>query len=239
VSTEPGEIQARRLAAFALAVAATCVLVGRVVSVARADSFGTVTKYADPTRIKEPKGIVVGPDGALWFTNDGDDSIGRISTGGKVTHYSDPSIRDPWGIASGPDGAMWFINTGSDSIGRITTTGTVTNYTDPGISAPPGIVAGPDDALWFISQGGPRASPSIERITASGIVTHFTQALQPRRGPLARSIAPENVRCCFHEILSCVVQRHLRTREFCFGSPGSLSSSQASTPRSATKRHCL
>ena len=40
--------------------------------------------------IEGPYGITVGPDGALWFTNSG--SIGRITTGGTVTIYTDPSI---------------------------------------------------------------------------------------------------------------------------------------------------
>jgi IPT/TIG domain len=31
-------------------------------------------------RIDDPEGITAGPDGALWFTNSGNDSIGRITT---------------------------------------------------------------------------------------------------------------------------------------------------------------
>jgi streptogramin lyase len=34
-----------------------------------------------------PSEIVAGPDGALWFTNYGQDSIGRITTGGKVSLF--------------------------------------------------------------------------------------------------------------------------------------------------------
>ena len=63
--------------------------------------------------------IAAGPDGALWFTNAGSDSIGRISTGGAVTTFRSASIDGPRGIAAGPDGALWFANAGSDSIGRI------------------------------------------------------------------------------------------------------------------------
>ena len=37
-------------------------------------------------------------------------SIGRITTAGTVTNYTDPSISDPVGIAVGPDGALWFTN---------------------------------------------------------------------------------------------------------------------------------
>jgi streptogramin lyase len=38
-----------------------------------------VTIYTG-TGIDNPIGIAAGPDGALWFTNDGNNSIGRITT---------------------------------------------------------------------------------------------------------------------------------------------------------------
>ena len=53
----------------------------------------------------------MGSDGALWFTNSGNNSIGRITTGGVVTNYTDPGILIPEPITAGPDGALWFANT--------------------------------------------------------------------------------------------------------------------------------
>jgi virginiamycin B lyase len=94
-------------------------------------------------------------------------SIGRITTAGKVTTYTDPSISRPAWIAAGPDGALWFTNYGNNSIGRITTAGKVTTYTDPSISLPYGIAAGTDGALWFtefFGFGGGHMN-SIGRIT--------------------------------------------------------------------------
>lgn len=46
---------------------------------------GTVTIYGDPS-INNPEPIVAGPDGALWFGNIGNNSIGRITTAGVVTN---------------------------------------------------------------------------------------------------------------------------------------------------------
>jgi streptogramin lyase len=40
------------------------------------------------TGIVGATGITSGPDGALWFTNAGNNSIGRITTSGKVTNYT-------------------------------------------------------------------------------------------------------------------------------------------------------
>ena len=70
--------------------------------------------------------------------NNNNNSIGRITTGGVITSYTDPSINGPYGITAGPDGALWFTNVGNYSIGRITTGGVVTNYSDPSIKLPVG-----------------------------------------------------------------------------------------------------
>jgi hypothetical protein len=110
-----------------------------------AEKAATTFDVAKPRAIDEPRGITAGPDGALWFVNEGDSgsspSIGRITTAGVVKAYRDPSIGDPEAITTGSDGALWFTNPGSvpNSIGRITTSGVVSHYTDPSIKTPLGI----------------------------------------------------------------------------------------------------
>jgi virginiamycin B lyase len=56
----------------------------------------------------------------MWFTNTGGNSIGRITTAGVVTNYTDPSIAQPGGIVAGPDGNIWFTNGAGNSIGKVT-----------------------------------------------------------------------------------------------------------------------
>ena len=131
-----------------------------------------ITSFANSA--STPSGITAGADGALWFTNG--DSIGRITTKGKVAVYEHPRINIPYGITVGPDGALWFTNAGAGSIGRITTKGKVTVYEDPRIDFPRGIIAGPrgitagrDGALWFTNEAG----DSIGRITTRGKVTVY------------------------------------------------------------------
>ncbi len=109
---------------------------------------------------RPPAGIAAGWDGALWFTNYLGNSIGRITTGGRVTNYTGSGVNGPQGITTGPDGALWFTNPGNDSIGRITTTGQVTTYTGTAINSPETIVAGPDGALWFTSPPATRSAGS-------------------------------------------------------------------------------
>ena len=96
-----------------------------------------VTNYTG-TGISDPSGIAAGPDGALWFTNYGNNSIGRITTAGTVTNYTGTGISSPAGIAAGPDGALWFTNCGNNSIGRITTTGSSPTTPAPASAARPG-----------------------------------------------------------------------------------------------------
>lgn len=72
-------------------------------------SAQTVTNCTG-TGIDWPFAIAAGSDGALWFTNYLNNSVGRITTGGVVTNYTGTGIDYPTGIAAGPDGALWFSN---------------------------------------------------------------------------------------------------------------------------------
>src|SRR5207302_2167281 len=109
----------RRLArSIVLLVGLPVLTFGLTVGTAAASGAGRVTIYPG---IYLPSGIAAGPDGALWFTNSGNSSIGRITTAGTVTNYTGPGISQPVGIAAGPDGALWFTNPGNSSIARITT----------------------------------------------------------------------------------------------------------------------
>ena len=48
-------------------------------AIGRITTTGKITIYA-PTVIDKPTGIAKGPDGAMWFTNYGNSTIGRITT---------------------------------------------------------------------------------------------------------------------------------------------------------------
>jgi IPT/TIG domain len=107
----------RRLAVSTAALVGLPVLtLGLTAEPAAASRAGTITIFAG---ISSPYGIAAGPDGALWFTNNFNNSIGSITTAGTVTNYTGIGIGSPQAIAAGPDGAMWF--TGVNSIGSITT----------------------------------------------------------------------------------------------------------------------
>ena len=118
-------------------------------------------------------GIAAGPDGALWFTAQGADNIGRITTTGAVSVFNIPSgvpaFGHTGGITAGPDGALWFTSAGGRYVGRITTSGVITKFLTPASNMLGGITSGPDGALWFLETG----SNKVGRITTDGTITEF------------------------------------------------------------------
>ncbi len=156
----------------------------------------TVTTFQIPlVALVEPQGITAGPEGNLWFTENGAGKIGRMTPAGVVTSFALPAVPPPAGspagtagttpnptaITAGPDGALWFTGIPGE-IGRITTAGVVTEFALPAVPPPAGskpgtagtlatasaIVAGPDGALWFTGVPG-----EIGRISTTGVVTEF------------------------------------------------------------------
>jgi virginiamycin B lyase len=53
----------------------------------RITTAGNITEFVVPTTDSGPEMTVAGPDGALWFTEDGGNKIGRITTGGTITEF--------------------------------------------------------------------------------------------------------------------------------------------------------
>lgn len=129
-----------------------------------------VKVFPVPTADSRPTGIAAGPDGALWFTENSANQIGRITPQGSVTEFPIPTAGSrPTAIAAGPDGAMWFTENVAGQIGRISVDGDVTDEfpLPPGASFPIAIAAGPDGNMWFT------AADSIGRITLKGDITNF------------------------------------------------------------------
>ena len=146
-----------------------------------------------------PRGITVGPDGNLWFTELEGNRIGRITPNGTVTEFRagiSPNS-GPAGITAGPDGNLWFTESGGDRIGRITPTGTVTEFRagiaphapryTPTATPWRGIAAGPDGNLWFTEPAAGR----IGRITPTGTVTEFSTGIGTGSGPWDITAGPD------------------------------------------------
>lgn len=127
-----------------------------------------------------PVGVTNGPDGAIWFTAQGANAIGRVNRVGSptVTTYPLPThSAGAYWITGGPDGALWFTECSAGKIGRVPvnavpgSSAQIKEFPIPlkGGAFPLGIVAGTDGALWFTDN----SSAYIGRITTSGSITRY------------------------------------------------------------------
>jgi len=139
---------------------------------------GTVLGQYNLPSDKYVSSMVLGPDGAIWFTEDGN-KIGKITTSGLITEYSisvGGVAADMTDITTGPDGNLWFTagRTGAtigNAVGKITTAGAYTIYQVSTYNAYlSGITAGPDGNLWFTEKNGSK----IGKITTSGTITQYS-----------------------------------------------------------------
>ena len=119
---------------------------------------GTIAEYPIPTANSSPVEIKTGPDGALWFTENAGNKIGRITTSGQITEFALPNANSqPAGIIRGPDDNMWFTELNGNRIGKISTdgNGTITEFTIPTPGSQPTIICvGPHGGLWFVEMAG-------------------------------------------------------------------------------------
>jgi virginiamycin B lyase len=134
---------------------------------------GTITFYPDTLGDAVLEGIVTGPDGELWFNDEGNGVVGQMMTDGTygLQQKIGSGLEGPSsGLTVGPDKRLWFTLPGG-GVGRMTTSGQVKLFTDPQGSFPQGITTGPDGAMWFAQSDG-----TIGRVTMKGKITHFPVA---------------------------------------------------------------
>jgi virginiamycin B lyase len=159
-----------------------------------------------PTSIpSSPTGITAGPDGNVWFTDQGNTlnlqthpptvlPIGLITPTGAISQFPLPAqpFQGPSGIVTGPDGALWFgVGLTNNVIGRITTGGSATSFPIPthNASSTTGIInisVGSDGALWFTEPDAGK----IGRVTTGGTITEFP-TLQPGSQPWGITPGPD------------------------------------------------
>jgi streptogramin lyase len=143
--------------------------------IGRITTTGVVTTFPT-TPNTGPGGIVAGPDGNLWFTEEGVGAVAKMTTSGAITEYPAYGV---FGITAGPDGNLWFPEFNLNAISRITTSGIVTDFPLPTPSAEPlFIAAGPDGNLWFTETSASQVG-KIDPTTGS--ITEYP--LTPGRAP--------------------------------------------------------
>ena len=159
-------------------------------AVAQMTKVGQITEFG-PLTGALLNTIIKGPDGALWFTEQGDgqpgtSKIGRITTTGHISEFTDPvSLGSMVNLTTGPDGNIWltessgsfFTNDLVCRIGRVTPAGQISEFVlSPKNTCAGNIVSGPDGAVWFTAYTTLTRSSfvsKIGRITTSGQISLF------------------------------------------------------------------
>jgi streptogramin lyase len=129
-----------------------------------------------------PESITVGPDGLVWFIEDGATAVGRVNADGSISEFPWVGPTEGFGnsltsITPGPDGNLWFLDFNPPGhIAKITPDGVMsvvaTGDVTPGL---PNVnmqelTTGSDGNLWFTL---PFAEAGVGRITPAGAVTLF------------------------------------------------------------------
>jgi streptogramin lyase len=142
-------------------------------------------------------GIASGPDGNLWFPDQGCMGKGicdivRLTPQGQFANFRRGLHRGtlPYWTVAGPDGNVWFTDEGrTPAIGRLTPAGKITEFSR-GLrrgSLPFEIAVGADGDLWFTDQG---RRPAIGRITPAGKITEFSRGLVRGSMPFGIAASP-------------------------------------------------
>ena len=120
-----------------------------------------------PHIAKDPHTPVIGPDGALWFTAQNSNVIGRLDIETrKITEYLVPTQdAHPYGMVAADDGGLWFCELTGRRLGRVEPkTGVITEFTPEFTPAhsPGGAnvqlrhLAAVHGAIYFTDSGGGR-----------------------------------------------------------------------------------
>jgi virginiamycin B lyase len=111
-----------------------------------------------PPTAKDPHTPIFGPDGALWFTAQNSNVIGRLDIEtGKIAEFGAPTQNaHPYGITAAGDGALWFCELTGGKLGRLDPrNGGMTEYTPSESHVKPRRLVAVGNAIYFTdSEGG-------------------------------------------------------------------------------------
>jgi virginiamycin B lyase len=138
----------------------------------------TIREWTVPTKGAHPHDPAVGTDGALWFTEQLQNKIGRVDPATGVFKEYPLKVEDsgPHGLVADREGNIWFTGNSAHYIGKLDPkTGAVTEYEMPDAKAedPHTAVFDANGILWFTVQVG-----------------NFVGRLDPRSGKIELKTVP-------------------------------------------------
>ena len=119
----------------------------------------SIREWDVPTPQARPHDPAVGPDGALWFSEQSVNKLGRLDPAtGKIREFPLKTANTgPHGLVADRDGNIWYTGNYAGLIGKLDPrTGDVTEYKMPDrlASDPHTPVFDQSGILWFTVQGG-------------------------------------------------------------------------------------
>lgn len=138
-----------------------------------------------------PFTMVPGPDGSMWFSEEGAGAVGRIGPHGKIRQYRLPTLNsDPQGLFVDRDGSVYVAEHGGPYLGthvaRILPGGRITEWNDTD-EAPEGVAPGPGGSIWF-TQGcaglGVLTHGKLEQFVVNGITSESAAIVRAPDGTL-------------------------------------------------------
>ncbi|NKQ57047.1 hypothetical protein HFP15_29675 [Amycolatopsis sp. K13G38] len=143
-----------------------------------------------PTGAAASDAIEAGPDNAMWFTEIGNNAIGRIDLATHaITSYPIPTpLAGPIIVHRGPGSTMIFPEATAGKVGQIDIyTHQFTEYTVPSpASAPQGVTTAEDGTIWFTETGTGnigQINPETRQVAEWSLAAPANLFL-PRPGPL-------------------------------------------------------
>ena len=121
--------------------------------------FGAVTEYCIANPLRSPNGVVVGPDGSVWFGEQALPGLGRLFPNGTVQEYLWPGASSTingyqagiWGMLFW-NGMVWGANLDDSYLAGVNPTiGATEKVNATGAGLPYLLATSPDGSMWFTS----------------------------------------------------------------------------------------
>src|SRR5579871_4325511 len=132
---ERGQSSVRRLSLpITVTVMIGCCL--SAVAPSHADGSPIIIEYATPSATSSPQGIVVGPDGEIWYAETAAGKIAVQRPNQSAVEFSLPNGGQPNILKVASDG-IWFTDGKNAAIGRLSpASGEIVEYPVPSHAAP-------------------------------------------------------------------------------------------------------
>jgi virginiamycin B lyase len=148
-------------------------------AILRADLKVTIREYDVPTLKSRPHDPAVAPDGALWYTGQLANKLGRLdpSTGAFKEFPLKRPDSGPHGLQADSIGNVWFTANYAGYIGKLDPrTGDVTEYrmSDARVKDPHSLIIAPDGTIFFTAQNSNfvgRLDPKTGRVDVREVPT--------------------------------------------------------------------